>query len=67
MHITVKEVLDILKSLGTVKVYPRTLQEIREEIVRALAEICALSIATGRSWKVANIVFIFKKGCKKKP
>ena len=58
------------KSPGPDEVYPRTLWEAREEIAGPLAEIFESSIVTGEvpeDWRVANIVPLFKKGCRKKP
>ena len=76
VHITEKEVLEIFKctmvdkSLGPDEVYPRTLWEAREEIASPLAEIFESSIVTGEvpeEWRVANVVPLFKKGCREKP
>ena len=61
VHITEKEVLDVLKrtkvdkSPGPDEVYPRTLWEAREEIAGPLAEIFESSIDTGEvpeDWRV---------------
>ena len=50
--------------------HPRTLWEAREEIAGSLAEIFESSIVMGEvpeDWRVANVVPMFKKGCREKP
>ena len=57
------------KSAGPDEVYSRTLWEAREEIAGPLAEIFEQSIVTGEvpeDWSVANVVPLFKKGCREK-
>jgi len=76
VFITEKEVLEVLKRIkidkspGPDEVYPRTLWEAREEIASPLAEIFKSSIVTGEvpeDWTVANVVPLFKEGCREKP
>eukprot|EP00061_Rhincodon_typus_P018153 g47207.t1 len=76
VHIKGEEVLEVLecikvdKSPGPDQINPRTMQEAREEIVGALADIFALSLATAEipeDWRVVNVVPLFKKGCKENP
>ena len=58
------------KSSGPDEEYPRTLWETREEIAGPLAEIFESSIVTGEvpeDWRMANVVPLFKKGCRAKP
>ena len=72
-HITEEVVLEVLKGIkidkspGPDEVYPRTLWKTREEIVGPRAEIFDSSIVTGEvpeDWRVANVVPLFKKGCR---
>eukprot|EP00061_Rhincodon_typus_P002059 g16509.t1 len=76
VHNTVEVVLEVLECMkvdkppGPDQTYPRTLQEAREEIAGPLADIFASSLATGEDpedWRVANVVPLFRKGCKEKP
>ena len=58
------------KSPGLDEVYPRMLWEAREEIAGPLVEIFESSAAPGEvpeDWRVANVVPLFKKGCREKP
>ena len=66
VHITEKEVLEVLKRIkvdkspGPDEVYPRTLWEAREEIAGPLAEIFESSRVMGEvpeDWRVANVPF----------
>eukprot|EP00061_Rhincodon_typus_P003482 g20198.t1 len=75
IHIPVDAGLEVFeymkmdKSPGPDQIHPRTLQETREEIVGALADILASSLAIGEvleDWRVANFVPLFKKGCNEK-
>ena len=76
VHITEKKALELLKRIkvdkfpGPDEMYSRTLWEAREEIVGPLAEIFESSIVTGErpeDWRAANVVPLFKKGCREKP
>ena len=76
VHITEKEVLEVLKrikvdkSAGPDEVYPRTMWDAREVIAGSLAEIFESSVVMGEvpeDWRVANVVPFFKKGCREKP
>ena len=67
VHITEKEVLEVLKRIkvhkppGPDEVYPRTLWEAREEIAGPLAEIFESLTAPGevpKDWRVANVVCV---------
>eukprot|EP00061_Rhincodon_typus_P014192 g41064.t1 len=75
VHITGELVLEVLesmkvdKSTGPDQIYLRPLQEAKEEIAGTLADIFTSSLALGEvpeDWRVANIVSLFKKGCKEK-
>eukprot|EP00061_Rhincodon_typus_P005393 g24843.t1 len=61
--------IQVDKSLALDQVYPRMLWEVREEITRPLAEIFVSSTAMDEvpeDGRVANVVSLFKKGCKEK-
>ena len=58
------------KSPGPDEVYPRTLWEAWEEIAGPQAAIFESLMVTGgvpEDWREANIVLMFKKGCREKP
>ena len=74
VHITEEVVLEVLKCIKVVtlhqvlEIYPRKLLKAREEIAGPLAEIFESSTTTGEvpeDWGVANVVPLFKKGCRK--
>ena len=56
--------LNICKSPGPEKIYPRILEEVKEAICKPLCAIFNLSLRTGKvenEWKLANITPLFKK------
>ena len=62
--------LEICKSPGPDKIYPRILKEIKEAICKPLCAIFNLSLQNGKivsEWKLANITPLFKKGDKSNP
>eukprot|EP00061_Rhincodon_typus_P004261 g22149.t1 len=76
VNILKEEVLGILncikidKSPGLDGIYPRFLREAREDIAGAIADIFTSSLTTGdvpEDWRLANVVPLFKKGCRDNP
>ena len=58
------------KSPGPDQIHPRILKETAIHICKPLTKLFKLSISQGRvpqQWKLANIVPIFKKGCRSSP
>ncbi|KAK4831670.1 LOW QUALITY PROTEIN: hypothetical protein QYF61_018667 [Mycteria americana] len=62
--------LDTHKSMGPGGIHPRVLKEVAEVLTKPLSIIYQQSWLTGEvpvDWRLANVMPIYKKGCKKDP
>ena len=64
--------LDISKSQGPDDIHPKLLKSLSSSIgfvsaVTNLFQKCALTCTIPSKWKEANVIALFKKGCKKEP
>ena len=61
---------DCVNPLRPVLIHPRVLRELVEAIAKPLAIIYQHSLLTGEvpeDWRLANVIPIYKKGCKEDP